>query len=809
MTNLTLTPEVLQQTLDAHRISIPAPQVEQLAQYASLLWNWNDKLNLTRHTTPEKFVGRDLLDSLALARHLAKNEKILDVGTGGGVPGVILKIVRPDLSVWLCEPVGKKALAVADIVDHLGILIPTCRAHAQDLLSSTQFNSLVVRGVTSMSKMLEWFRPYCEAFDRLLLVKGPAWLEERKEARHFGWLSGMSLRRLESYPIPGADAESVILQVCLQDRFVDTGSDRERLEHATEAEHIADTKENTTETVEHTADIENAVETAERATTECTTVQDVLEVKISDTNVVVENGESVDSTNTDAVSEACSDMPETTTLETTPLEVTVTEIVNTEADGESDAPVTEGAADGDTAADATTASETAEPVGSEAVDPVATFVAASGTVITIGFAETPSCMIRDDLEDRENLWLASAAMDDELDVEAAAMAEAAARASQGEKRERRERRPRRDDGLSKDERYHRNRVRQLRAKDPRELTPEEREFLLSRMPSRKGDVQESPRTARRDDRRGGFGGERRDDRRSGGFGGERRDDRRGGGFGGERRDDRRPGGFGGERRDDRRPGGFGGDRRDDRRGGFGGERRDDRRPGGFGGERRDDRRGGGFGGERRDDRRGGFGGDRRDDRRPGGFGGDRRDDRRGGFGGERRDDRRGGGFGGERRDDRRPGGFGGERRDDRRGGGFGGERRDDRRGGFGGDRRDDRRSGGFGGERRDDRRSGGFGGERRDDRRGGFGGERRDDRRGGGFGGERRDDRRPGGFGGERRDDRRGSGFGGDRRDDRRPKSFGGDRQNDRRSENSSEQRENPKSSSRGDRIQVWKPGEE
>ncbi|MDD3470796.1 MAG: 16S rRNA (guanine(527)-N(7))-methyltransferase RsmG, partial [Thermoguttaceae bacterium] len=514
MTNLALTPEVLQQTLDAHRISIPAPQVEQLAQYASLLWNWNDKLNLTRHTTPEKFVGRDLLDSLALARHLAKGEKILDVGTGGGVPGVILKIVRPDLSVWLCEPVGKKATAVADIVDHLGILIPTCRAHAQDLLSSTQFNSLVIRGVTSMSKMLEWFRPYYEAFDRLLLVKGPAWIEERKEARHFGWLSGMSLRRLESYPIPGADAESVILQVCPQDRFVDTGSDRERLEHA---------------------DADVAQE--------------------EDGNV---GGQTLEIDATDS--------------EATSVPTEVVEAVDS-TDGN----------DGNTEGSMET---------EVATDPIATFVEASGTVITIEFAETPSCVIREDLQDRDNLWLASAATDEELDAEAAAMAEAAAKASHGEKNERRERRPRRDDGLSKDERYHRNQVRQLRAKDPRDLTPEEREILLSRMSARKGDVQESPRASHV---RTGYD-QRREDRRPGGFGGERREDRRSGGFGGERREDRRPGGFGGERREDRRPGGFGGERREDRRsGGFGGERREDRRPGGFGGERREDRRPGGFG----------------------------------------------------------------------------------------------------------------------------------------------------------------------------------------------------------------------
>ena len=76
---------------------------------AQLLWEWNEKINLTRHTDYEKFVGRDLVDSLAFAEFLEQGEKVLDVGSGGGVPGVVLAIVRPDLKISLSDSVGKKA----------------------------------------------------------------------------------------------------------------------------------------------------------------------------------------------------------------------------------------------------------------------------------------------------------------------------------------------------------------------------------------------------------------------------------------------------------------------------------------------------------------------------------------------------------------------------------------------------------------------------------------------------------------------------------------------------------------------------
>ena len=81
----------------------------------------NEKINLTRHTDYEKFVARDVVDSLALEPFLDSGDAVLDVGTGGGVPGVVLAIVRPDLKVSLCDSVAKKAKAVAAIVEQLGL----------------------------------------------------------------------------------------------------------------------------------------------------------------------------------------------------------------------------------------------------------------------------------------------------------------------------------------------------------------------------------------------------------------------------------------------------------------------------------------------------------------------------------------------------------------------------------------------------------------------------------------------------------------------------------------------------------------
>jgi 16S rRNA (guanine527-N7)-methyltransferase len=211
--------ENLAAVISQHGIQLPEEQIQLLDRYCQLLWDWNTKLNLTRHTDYEKFVTRDLVDSLAFSQFLVPKERVLDVGTGGGVPGVVLAIVRPDLAIELCESVGKRARVVSDILGQLGLRVPMHAVRVEQLLDQRRYNTLVIRAVARLMKLLEWFRPHWNRFDRLLVLKGPAWVDERAEARHHGLLHDLALRKLTSYPLPGTQSESVLLQLCPSDRL--------------------------------------------------------------------------------------------------------------------------------------------------------------------------------------------------------------------------------------------------------------------------------------------------------------------------------------------------------------------------------------------------------------------------------------------------------------------------------------------------------------------------------------------------------------------------------------------------------------
>jgi 16S rRNA (guanine527-N7)-methyltransferase len=196
---------------------LAAEQVELLEKYCRLLWDWNEKLNLTRHTDYEKFVARDVVDSLQLAALIESGERVLDVGTGGGVPGIILAITRSDLDVVLCESMAKKAKAVSDIVKRLDLNVRVYHSRAEAILQDEHFDTLVIRAVAPLDKLMTWFKPVRGSFDQMLVIKGPAWTAERAKARERQLHKVFNLRKEAEYKIPGTEVESVVLRIWPQD----------------------------------------------------------------------------------------------------------------------------------------------------------------------------------------------------------------------------------------------------------------------------------------------------------------------------------------------------------------------------------------------------------------------------------------------------------------------------------------------------------------------------------------------------------------------------------------------------------------
>ena len=194
-------------------IELPTEQVEQLAVYCRELWDHNSRLNLTRHTDYKTFAERDVLDSVKLASVIGEGERILDFGSGGGVPGIVLGILRPDLDITLAECVGKKAHVLDLMTRELELPIDIIDDRVENVLDGEGFTSLTARAVGPLPKMMPWFKKSWDDFGRMLLIKGPRWTEEKAAAEEAGQLVGIKIECLLSYPMPGRDSESVVLEL--------------------------------------------------------------------------------------------------------------------------------------------------------------------------------------------------------------------------------------------------------------------------------------------------------------------------------------------------------------------------------------------------------------------------------------------------------------------------------------------------------------------------------------------------------------------------------------------------------------------
>ncbi|MCP4787085.1 MAG: 16S rRNA (guanine(527)-N(7))-methyltransferase RsmG [Fuerstiella sp.] len=196
-----------------NELSVSPQDCERLCRYTELLWDWNTRINLTRHTDVDSFVSRDLIDTLQLSAHINSGQSVLDVGSGGGVPGIPLAILRPDLTIALAESTGKKANVLTTIVQKTDLDITVYAARAEDVLKKQKFDVLTARAVAPIRKLLFWLQRRSGAFGRLMMIKGPRWVAERDEAEAEGLLENVALEVIGEYRTPGHDSNSVILSV--------------------------------------------------------------------------------------------------------------------------------------------------------------------------------------------------------------------------------------------------------------------------------------------------------------------------------------------------------------------------------------------------------------------------------------------------------------------------------------------------------------------------------------------------------------------------------------------------------------------
>lgn len=200
--------DILREGLTALNIPADAAQIQKLCAYGERLIEKNAVMNLTAIRAPEDVARLHFLDCAALLKTADfAGRSVLDVGSGGGFPGVPLRILQPDIRLTCVDSVGKKMEFVRETCQALGLDGVTClwgRIEEQPQLRES-FSIAVSRAVAELHVLAELCLPQVEPGGLFLAMKGPDCEEEVQRSDFAIRTMGGRLRDIVRYTIPGTD----------------------------------------------------------------------------------------------------------------------------------------------------------------------------------------------------------------------------------------------------------------------------------------------------------------------------------------------------------------------------------------------------------------------------------------------------------------------------------------------------------------------------------------------------------------------------------------------------------------------------
>lgn len=153
------------------RLALPLDLTESLLAYAEAMLHWNRAFNLTAITNPEAVVSHHLLDSLSISAHL-HGDRILDVGTGAGLPGIPLAIANPDKRFTLLDSNNKRIRFLRQVCGQLKLTnVSPIHSRIEDC-PEQNFSSITSRAFTALPDFIRLTAPFLAADGKLLAMKG-------------------------------------------------------------------------------------------------------------------------------------------------------------------------------------------------------------------------------------------------------------------------------------------------------------------------------------------------------------------------------------------------------------------------------------------------------------------------------------------------------------------------------------------------------------------------------------------------------------------------------------------------------------
>ena len=200
-------------------LDLSPAQLDQFSRYADLLIEWNLRFNLTSIVDPRDIVIKHFLDSLSAARSIPPGPiKLIDVGAGAGLPGIAIKLVRPDVSLTLLEATRKKCDFLKAVVDDLqltDVIIVNSRAEEAGRAAEHReaYDIALARGVADLTVLAEYLLPFVKVGGLAIAHKSRGAADELERADNAILLLGGLGSKIITVKVPGLNDERTLILI--------------------------------------------------------------------------------------------------------------------------------------------------------------------------------------------------------------------------------------------------------------------------------------------------------------------------------------------------------------------------------------------------------------------------------------------------------------------------------------------------------------------------------------------------------------------------------------------------------------------
>jgi 16S rRNA (guanine527-N7)-methyltransferase len=206
----------MQKYLEEMKISIDEEKIKKFYKYMNILISENEKVNLTAITEPTEIILKHFIDSITICSLIKEEDRIIDVGTGAGFPGIPLKIVDNTINVTLLDSLNKRINFLNLVINKLELKnIGTIHSRAEDAGNNEEYREkcdvAVSRAVANLPVLLEYMVPLVKQNGKIICMKGPNSKQEIEDAKKAIKVLGAEIEDIKEIKLPFSDIERTII----------------------------------------------------------------------------------------------------------------------------------------------------------------------------------------------------------------------------------------------------------------------------------------------------------------------------------------------------------------------------------------------------------------------------------------------------------------------------------------------------------------------------------------------------------------------------------------------------------------------